>query len=267
MEFLYDQNENLLLGSGAFGTCKLALDPQSRRRVVLKYVTRKNEKMLRDEWNLHAELRYPFIVEAYALIDQPQSSDLIMVLEYVSGGDLRKYLKNKPMAHSEVLRFTVQMAMALEYLHDRCILHRDLKPENILLSGGDIKSIRLCDFGVACNWKRNVTELNQFTGTHSYMAPEIFNKTITANGLSDMWSLGCIVYEMFTGQKAFPQATSRLQIQQISYKPMGNDVEQIGHFIVTHLIIEVGYRLSASQVLQIDQLQKTIEKIWSQSCV
>ncbi|KAI6229814.1 Protein kinase domain-containing protein [Aphelenchoides fujianensis] len=278
MEHYRHCDKEKALGSGAFGTCKLALEPRYGRRVVVKHVARKYEQLLRDEWNVHSRLFHPFIIEAYALVDDPRDSHVRLVLEHACGGDLRALLnqanaKQQPLKHKLIFDYTTQLAMALDYLHDHCILHRDLKPENVLLTG-DQKMVRLCDFGVACDWKRAPKELQDFTGTPAYMSPEVLSKSLVPNGLADMWSLGCIVYEMFEGKKAFGSAMSRMAIQQassplltVSFAPMSPKTPELAVFIVSRLIIEAGIRYSAKELLALPYFKEKVRKICAQSGV
>ncbi|KAI6233536.1 Protein kinase domain-containing protein [Aphelenchoides fujianensis] len=271
MEHYRHCDKEKALGSGAFGTCKLALEPRYGRRVVVKHVARKYEQLLRDEWNVHSRLFHPFIIEAYALVDDPRDSHVRLVLEHACGGDLRALLnqanaKKQPLKHKMIFDYTTQLAMALDYLHDHCILHRDLKPENVLLTG-DQKMVRLCDFGVACDWKRAPKELQDFTGTPAYMSPEVLSKSLVPNGLADMWSLGCIVYEMFEGKKAFGSSMSRMAIQQVSFDPMSPKTPELAVFIVSRLIIEAGIRYSAKELLALPYFKEKVRKICAQSGV
>uniref|UniRef100_A0A183BK05 non-specific serine/threonine protein kinase n=1 Tax=Globodera pallida TaxID=36090 RepID=A0A183BK05_GLOPA len=125
---------------------------------------------------------------------------VVLVLEYVNGGDLEKWLKRKTNNHrlllpeADIWRVFTQIADAVQYIHTKRIIHRDLKPPNMLLTTEDI--VKLADFGLS---RQQTAESFAETGcgTPYYMSPErILKESYTTK--ADIWSLGCILYEMAT---------------------------------------------------------------------
>ncbi|KAF8143088.1 kinase-like domain-containing protein [Mycena galopus ATCC 62051] len=133
-----------------------------------------------------------------------------IVLEYMPGGNLGTYMMqtNKGRGISEWMscHFTYQICKAVTYIHTCKITHRDLKPENILLTLDQPPIIKIADFGLA-NFD-DVTALRTICGTRSYMAPEIITRLSTDNPYTnsvDSWSVGAIVFSMFTMKTPFPK--------------------------------------------------------------
>lgn len=126
------------------------------------------------------------------------ASHLLMLLEFVEGGELFTYLRNEGrFPHNTVRFYSAEIVTALEYLHQRNIVYRDLKPENLLLNRGG--HLKLTDFGFA----KKVTDRTwTLCGTPEYLAPEVINSK-GHNKAVDWWALGILVYEMYCGWPPF----------------------------------------------------------------
>lgn len=160
------------------------------------------------------------------MLDSFETPDYIFVVTDFAACDLHQFMKRRPIPKLEeyhVQTLTGDLISALYYLHSRRILHRDLKPQNILLSetGMDAK---LCDFGLARSMSRETLLLTSMKGTPLYMAPEMMGLMgdFSYDQQADLWSLGCILYEMLVGQppfraKSMPQLQSLLQNQPIAW--------------------------------------------------
>lgn len=121
---------------------------------------------------------------------------------HCEGGEIYtkiKEAKSKHFSEDQVLDWFVQMCLALYYLHERKILHRDLKTQNIFLKNG---KIRLGDFGIAKVLDSTRDFANTVIGTPYYMSPELF-KSKPYGYKSDIWALGCVLYEMTMLRHAF----------------------------------------------------------------
>ena len=121
---------------------------------------------------------------------------------YCEGGDVYskiKASKGKNFSEDVILEWLVQMGLALFYLHERKILHRDMKTQNIFLKNG---KIRLGDFGIAKVLDSTKDFANTCIGTPYYMSPELF-KNKPYGYKSDVWALGCVLYEMCNLRHAF----------------------------------------------------------------
>ncbi|DAZ93729.1 TPA: hypothetical protein N0F65_007355 [Lagenidium giganteum] len=147
-----------------------------------------------------------------------------MAMELCRGGDLfalirdeakkqREHGENNRACSFEVTQFYMaQLVVALEYLHTKKVVHRDLKPDNLLLSGEG--HLKVTDFGTAKDEEDQSGEANQFCGTVSYVSPEVLNDK-PATKSADLWALGCIIYQMFTGRPPFVAENDYLTFQVI----------------------------------------------------
>ena len=198
-----------VLGRGGMAVVFRANEPRYPRGVAIKVVrpvaglTPDTARFLR-EIQLTAKLQHPNIV---SLFDSGVESGLFyFVMPLVTGETLRTLLKREgrlPLA--QALRLTRDIAGALEYAHALDIVHRDLKPENILLSSG---RAMLADFGIASELRKiagveSTTEAGVLIGTPLYMSPEQCNGVEKVDGRSDVYSLGCVLYEMLGGEPPF----------------------------------------------------------------
>ena len=128
---------------------------------------------------------------------------LFILMDYADGGDLAKQItqqRGRPMPEDTILDFFVQICLALKYLHDRKIMHRDLKPHNVFLAQGGI--VKLGDFGIAKTLEHTCDMAKSAVGTPLYCSPEICMGKMY-NTKSDIWSLGCILYEMMALKRPF----------------------------------------------------------------
>ncbi len=152
------------------------------------------------EANLLERLKHPHIL--HILDVGIQHGFPYLVMEYCSAGSLRRRLKrqnSQPLPVEEALIILTQVGEALEYVHQHNVVHRDLKPENILFNAKG--EALLADFGIAKMLATIGVQQGTITGTPSYMAPEQFRGIASREG--DQYALGCIAYELLTGQKPF----------------------------------------------------------------
>lgn len=155
----------------------------------------------------------------------PYPRCLCIVMDYCEGGDMfHKIAKQKELGtlfpEHQIVTWLTQMALAMNYVHDKKILHRDLKTQNIFLtSKGDIK---IGDFGIARVLQHTYDCANTAIGTPYYLSPEICQEK-PYNQKSDIWSLGCIFYEIATLNHAFDAQNMKSLIQKIlkgTYPPL-----------------------------------------------
>jgi len=208
------------IGSGSYGTCK-----KIRRRIDNKILvwkeldygkmTEVEKQMLVSEVNLLRELKHPHIVRYYDRIIDRSNTTIYIVMEFCEGGDLgaliAKHRKEKRFVDEEfIVKIMQQLVEALQECHRRKdgahVLHRDLKPANVFLDGND--NVKLGDFGLARVLQHDTSFAKTFVGTPYYMSPEQVNKQ-SYNEKSDIWSLGCLVYELCSLSPPFTAMNQR----------------------------------------------------------
>jgi tetratricopeptide (TPR) repeat protein len=209
-------------------TVYLGQDLQHRRPVAIKVLHAElanalgPERFLR-EIGIAAQLRHPHILPLY---DSGEAGGLLYyVMPYVPGESLRNRLsREKQLPLDDVLQITSQIASALAHAHEQGVVHRDIKPENILLEGHQAV---LADFGIAralsAAGGERLTETGLALGTPAYMSPEQAAGERHLDGRSDIYSLGCVVYEMLAGEPPFSGPTA----QAIIAKRFGGTVPRV----------------------------------------
>jgi len=215
------------LGAGGMATVYLAHDLKHRRQVAIKVLrpelaaTLGAERFVR-EIEIAARLSHPHILPLFdsgSAEEQPSARPpdrlfalLYYVMPYIEGESLRDRLDREgKLPVDEAIRLTDQVASALSYAHQRGVVHRDIKPENILLAGDQAI---VADFGIAravqAAGGERLTGTGLAVGTPAYMSPEQAYGSEQLDATSDVYSLGCVVYEMVSGGAPFeghtPQA-------------------------------------------------------------
>ncbi|KAM4861539.1 serine/threonine-protein kinase Nek2 isoform 2-T2 [Thomomys bottae] len=196
------------IGTGSYGRCQKIRRKSDGKILVWKELdygsmTEAEKQMLVSEVNLLRELKHPNIVRYYDRIIDRTNTTLYIVMEYCEGGDLASVItkgtKERQYLEEEfVLRVMTQLTLALKECHRRSdgghtVLHRDLKPANVFLDGK--QNVKLGDFGLARILNHDTSFAKTFVGTPYYMSPEQINR-MSYNEKSDIWSLGCLLYEL-----------------------------------------------------------------------
>ncbi|XP_055661824.1 serine/threonine-protein kinase Nek4 isoform X2 [Falco peregrinus] len=195
------------VGKGSYGEVSLVRHQQDSKQYVIKKLNLKNasvreRKAAEQEAQLLSQLKHPNIV-TYRESWQGEDGLLYIVMGFCEGGDLYHKLKEqkgKLLPENQVVEWFVQIAMALQYLHEKHILHRDLKTQNVFLTRTNI--IKVGDLGIARVLENQCDMASTLIGTPYYMSPELFSNK-PYNYKSDVWALGCCVYEMATLKHAF----------------------------------------------------------------
>jgi eukaryotic-like serine/threonine-protein kinase len=194
------------LGRGGMATVYLAHDLQHDRPVALKVVLPElaaamgNERFQR-EIKLAARLQHPHILSVYD--SGATSGQLWYTMPFVEGESLRDRLTREvQLPVDEAVRIVREAALALDYAHRHGVIHRDIKPENILLSDGQAL---VADFGIAraASGEQALTRTGMAVGTPAYMSPEQASGERGIDGRSDIYALGCVLYELLAGEPPF----------------------------------------------------------------
>uniref|UniRef100_UPI003AAB6B17 serine/threonine-protein kinase Nek2 isoform X4 n=1 Tax=Centroberyx gerrardi TaxID=166262 RepID=UPI003AAB6B17 len=196
------------IGTGSYGKCQKIIRKSDGKVLVWKELdygtmAESEKQMLVSEVNLLRELKHPNIVRYYDRIIDRTNTTLYIVMEHCEGGDLSSLItrcikERRYLEEQFILRVMAQLTLALKECHRRSdggatVLHRDLKPANIFL---DVKqNVKLGDFGLARILNHDTSFAKTFVGTPYYMSPEQFNR-MSYNEKSDIWSLGCLLYEL-----------------------------------------------------------------------
>jgi serine/threonine protein kinase/Flp pilus assembly protein TadD len=217
------------LGQGGMAIVYLAQDIKHDRKVALK-VMRPDiaseigaERFLR-EIKLAARLAHPHILPLY---DSGEAGGLLFyVMPNMEGSSLRERMDREgqlPLA--DALRVTREVASALDYAHRHGVVHRDVKPENILLHEG---AAMVADFGIGKALSAPgaaITQTGIAVGTPAYMSPEQASGEGDVDGRSDLYSLGCVLYEMLAGEQPFTGPTAQAVITKRFVAP----IPQVSH--------------------------------------
>ncbi len=234
------------LGRGGMASVVLARDLRHDRMVALKVLhpelapTVGGDRFKR-EIRVAARLQHPNILSVLDSGETP-GGQLWFTMPFVEGENVYERLQRvQQFAPAEALRIATAAASALAYAHEQGVVHRDIKPDNILLSGDQVL---VADFGVAravSEVAEKLTATGMIVGTPTYMSPEQASGDKAIDGRSDIFALGCVVYEMLAGEPPFkgpnPQATlmRRFMGPPRPLRPMVQIPEQVERAIVRAL--------------------------------
>jgi len=208
------------LGAGGMALVYLAHDVRHDRRVALKVLRPELASVIGAERFLAeikttANLQHPHILP---LFDSGEVGGIVFyVMPYVDGESLRACLeREKQLSIGTALRIAREVSDALTHAHARGIIHRDIKPENIMLQGGHAL---VADFGIALavanTGAARLTETGMSLGTPHYMSPEQAMGERTLDARTDIYALGCVVYEMLAGEPPFTGATAQAIVARV----------------------------------------------------
>ncbi|XP_015442575.1 serine/threonine-protein kinase Nek5 isoform X2 [Pteropus alecto] len=195
------------VGEGAFGKAYLAKGKSDSKHCVIKEINFtkmpiQEKEASKKEVILLAKMKHPNIVTFFSSFQE--NNRLFIVMEYCDGGDLMKRISRQRgvlFSEDQILSWFVQISLGLKHIHDRKILHRDIKAQNIFLSKNGMVA-KLGDFGIARVLNNSMELAQTCVGTPYYLSPEICqNKPY--NNKSDIWSLGCVLYELCTLKHPF----------------------------------------------------------------
>jgi serine/threonine protein kinase len=221
------------IGQGGYGYVFLGRKPSEQQYAAIKVLpiikaTPELSRRFMHEMELQKDLRHPNLVR---FIDSGQDGNVsYMVHEFMDGGDVRSLLRQETVLPVEIATtILVQIARAVQYLHENHIVHRDIKPANILLTSGMVGTAKLIDLGLAVPTDVRPAVTNQksdeesgirqpdtsilpsgrVAGTVDYMAPDQLRDPSRPTPSWDIYSLGCTLYQMLTGTVPFPSGDTQ----------------------------------------------------------
>ncbi|XP_016408723.1 serine/threonine-protein kinase Nek5 [Sinocyclocheilus rhinocerous] len=257
------------VGQGAFGRALLVRQRQGHaqlyviKEINLTQLSSRDKDASRKEVTLLSKMKHPNIVAFYkSFYDR---NNFYILMEYCDAGDLMKRIRmqrGKPFTEQQIVDWFVQICLGLKHIHDRKVLHRDIKAQNIFLTQGGLK-VKLGDFGIARILNSTMELARTCVGTPYYLSPEICENR-PYNNKTDIWSLGCVLYELCTLRHPFEGSNLKqlvLRICRGRYSPVSQRYSSELHLLL-HLLFKVSPRdrPSANSLLKRPLLQQKISK-------
>jgi serine/threonine protein kinase len=256
------------IGKGGMATVYLAIQESLNRPVVLKILDHVDTDGSGDmterfmaEGRIIASLTHPNIITIYDIGISDES--LYISMEYVQGGDLKQRLE-LPMSDDEALDILAKISNALNEAHKHGIVHRDVKPANILFR--DAHTPLLTDFGIAkqVDNEKDLTSTGIFLGSPNYVSPEQADG-LKIDGRADIYSLGCIFYEMLTGKKPYTSSSVIdivIQHKQAAVPQLPEDLKEYQPLLNGMMAKNRDQRIPDAETLvhKIEKLQKKHKK-------
>jgi len=253
------------IGSGNFGVAKLVRDRQTGEILAAKFLERgdKIDHNVEREILIHRTMRHPNIVRFRGV--SLTESDLVIVMEYASGGELFQHIQKRgSIPEGEARYFFQQLIYGVAYCHARGVCHRDLKLENALLSHtksagqAEAPCVKICDFGYS---KSNLlhSQPNSTVGTPAYIAPEVLSPNQEYDGpLADVWSCGVLLYVMLVGSYPFEDPNDPRNLRKSIQRTMACDysfppsirVSAECKHLLTKIFVPCGNRISLQGICE-----------------
>jgi NIMA (never in mitosis gene a)-related kinase 1/4/5 len=232
------------LGQGSFGVVYKVRRKTDNQIYVLKQIdTSRMSKAQRNESAKEAmlmeRLTNSYIVQMYDSFTTDKKINIVM--ELCENGDLGLHLKRQQgrnLSETKVWKFFIEMCLGIQYLHANRILHRDIKTINMFLAKGDV--IKIGDLGVARELNQTANMAHTVVGTPYYLSPELCEEK-PYNNKSDIWSLGCVLYELCTLRHPFEaqnQGALILKILRGKFNPLPSIYSKSLHEMVDRLLIK-----------------------------
>ncbi|KAM3604066.1 uncharacterized protein V6R79_005895 [Siganus canaliculatus] len=254
----YTINWQEVLGGGRFGQVHKCVENSSGLTLAAKVIKArsvKEKEVVKNEIQIMNNLDHASLIQLYAAYES--RNDIILVLEYVGGGELfdRIIDENYTLMELDAVVFIRQICEGLQHMHKMYILHLDLKPENILCVNRVMNKIKIIDFGLARIYKPR-EKLRVNFGTPEFLAPEVINYDFVSFN-TDMWSLGVISYMLLSGLCPFLGDDDNQTLNNILACKWNFDEpefvdtsEEAKDFISRLLIVNKSWRMGASEALR-----------------
>jgi len=226
------------LGLGTVGEIFAATEISTGRQVALKILLPavSQDRLIRTrferEIGILEKLRHPNIVEVYG--GGEVDGRLFYAMELVNAGTVKDLLlRFNTLPWTEVATISKQVCSALQYAHNHGIIHRDLKPANLFLTREG--HVKLGDFGIARDMRSNdITDQGLTVGTHAYMSPEQITADARISGKTDLYALGCVMFEMLVGRPPF-QGTNFAQLFEQHLRSPAPRVRDLAYEVPTRM--------------------------------
>ncbi|XP_022613830.1 myosin light chain kinase 2, skeletal/cardiac muscle-like isoform X2 [Seriola dumerili] len=254
----YTINWQEVLGGGRFGQVHKCVENSSGLTLAAKVIkarSQKEKEIVKNEIQVMNNLDHANLIQLYAAYES--RNDIILVLEYVGGGELfdRIIDENYTLMELDAVVFIRQICEGLQHMHKMYILHLDLKPENILCVSRVTNKIKIIDFGLARIYKPR-EKLRVNFGTPEFLAPEVINYDFVSFN-TDMWSLGVITYMILSGLCPFlgdddNQTLNNILACQWNFEEQEfvETSKEAKDFISRLLIVNKSWRMGAAEALR-----------------
>ncbi|XP_070830781.1 myosin light chain kinase 2, skeletal/cardiac muscle [Chaetodon trifascialis] len=254
----YTINWQEILGGGRFGQVHKCVENSSGLTLAAKVIKArsvKEKELVKNEIQVMNNLDHANLIQLYAAYES--RNDIILVLEYVGGGELfdRIIDENYTLMELDAVVFIRQICEGLQHMHKMYILHLDLKPENILCVSRVTNKVKIIDFGLARIYKPR-EKLRVNFGTPEFLAPEVINYDFVSFN-TDMWSLGVITYMLLSGLCPFLGDDDNETLNNIlackwnfEEQEFVDTSEEAKDFISKMLVVNKSWRMGASEALR-----------------
>ncbi|XP_016103098.1 myosin light chain kinase 2, skeletal/cardiac muscle-like [Sinocyclocheilus grahami] len=254
----YTINRQEVLGGGRFGQVHKCIENSSGLTLAAKIIkarSQKEKEVVKNEIQVMNQLDHANLIQLYAAYES--RNDVILVLEYVDGGELfdRIIDENYKLKELDTVMFIRQICEGLRYMHKMYILHLDLKPENILCVSRLTNKVKIIDFGLARKYQPR-EKLRVNFGTPEFLSPEVVNYDFVSFN-TDMWSLGVISYMLLSGLSPFlgdddNETLNNILACQWNFQEdeFSEVSEEAKDFISKLLVVDKSWRLGATEALK-----------------
>ncbi|KAM4026591.1 myosin light chain kinase family member 4 isoform 2-T2 [Anomaloglossus baeobatrachus] len=254
----YIVEKTQVLGGGRFGQVHRCVEKATGLTLAAKIIKvrgHKEKEEVKNEIQVMNQLNHANLIQLYDAFES--RNDIILVMEYVDGGELfdRIIDENCNLSEVDTILFIKQICEGIQYMHQMYIIHLDLKPENIMCVSRADYQIKIIDFGLARRYKPR-EKLKVHFGTPEFLAPEVVNYDFVSFP-TDMWSVGVIAYMLLSGLSPFlgeddNETLNNIIVSQFDFE--GEEFQNISDhakdFISKLLIKEKCWRMSASEALK-----------------
>ena len=256
---LQDFEYGKVLGEGSFGKVYLVREHESKCVVALKVINKLAKEPTQFEvGGLQAKVTIQHYISTGEREKAPElygyfhtQKHILLIVEYAPGGNLSQILEANELSERKIAHIMHQLCEIVQYTYQINIIHRDIKPENILL--GASNEILLADYGISA-YHNSSKPRNTFCGTPFYMAPETKTFPYEHTNAADIWSLGIVFHELFSGGKKEPSFDQKNNVV------LANDIPGDAKDLMMQMLkIDPMERISAEDVLQHHFLLKNLK--------